>query len=175
VGHLTQNKGFDRLLRALRALRNRGGRDDVRVAVVGEGVYRRELEHLVGFLGLRDAVRLAGEVPHANLHLWYSAADLSCLFSRREGWPNVVLESMACGTPVLATPAGGIPEILGPGTGALADGDDESLAQALGSALDRAWDREAITRYARERTWESAADQVHGVFASVLSGAEVGA
>ncbi len=170
VGHLTANKGFDRLLRAFRALLNLGGYEDVRVAIVGEGGYRRELEGLVGFLGLGDRVRLVGEVPHQELHLWYAVADLFCLFSRREGWPNVVLESMACGTPVLATPAGGIPEILGsPAVGALAEGDDEALARAIAEALGRSWDRAAITRFAGEHTWERAAESVQAVLASITS------
>jgi len=170
VGHLTANKGFDRMLRAFRALRNAGGREDVRVAIVGEGAYRKELERLIASLGIGDRVRLAGEVPHAELHLWYAAADLSCLFSRHEGWPNVVLESMACGTPVLATPAGGIPEILGNQTaGTLADGDDEALARAMATALDRSWDRDSIVRFASGHTWERAAGAVRDVLASVIS------
>jgi glycosyltransferase involved in cell wall biosynthesis len=174
VGHLTQNKGFDRLLGAFRGLLNLGGYEDVRVAIVGEGVYRKELERLVGFYGLGERVRLVGQVPHADLHLWYGAADLSCLFSRREGWPNVVLESMACGTPVLATPVGGVPEIIGNGpAGALAEGDDDALALALAQALDRSWDREAIARFAQKHTWEQAADSVHRVLASVVANAGV--
>lgn len=169
VGHLTENKGFDRLLRAFRSLRNLGGYEDVHVAIVGEGVYRRELERMIGSLGLGDRVRLAGEVPHQELHDWYSSADLSCLFSRLEGWPNVVLESMACGTPVLATPVGGIPEIIGTrSVGALAEGDDETLGRAIASALDRAWDRGAIARFAAERTWEKAAVSVLSVLSSVV-------
>ena len=176
VGHLTENKGFDRLLRAFRSLRNLGGYEDVHVAIVGEGVYRRELERLIGFLGIGDRVRLAGEVPHHELHHWYASADLSCLFSRREGWPNVVLESMACGTPVLATPVGGLPEIIGTrSVGALAEGDDETLARAIASALDRAWDRGAIARFAAERTWDRAAASVYSVLSSVASGEGVAA
>jgi glycosyltransferase involved in cell wall biosynthesis len=174
VGHLVLNKGFDRLLGAFRGLLNLGGYEDVRVAIVGEGVYRKELERLVGFYGLGDRVRLVGEIAHAELRFWYSAADLSCLFSRREGWPNVVLESMACGTPVLATPVGGVPEILGNGpAGALAEGDDEALARALAAALDRSWDRAAIARFAEKHTWERAAESVHRVLASVVAAAGV--
>jgi glycosyltransferase involved in cell wall biosynthesis len=170
VGHLTQNKGQGRLLGAYRALLNLGGHDDVSVAIVGEGPFRIELERLIGFYGLRGRVRLAGEIPHEDLHLWYSAADLSTLFSRREGWPNVVLESMACGTPVLATPVGGVPEILADGrSGALAEGEDEALGRALAEALARPWDREAIARDAARHTWETAASAVHEVLSRVTS------
>ena len=174
VGHLTANKGFDRLLRAFRLLLNLGGHDDVRVAIVGGGTYRNDLERLVASLGLSDRVRLAGEVPHAELHLWYAAADLFCLFSLREGWPNVVLESMACGTPVLATPVGGVPEIVATSqVGALAEGSDETLARAIAQALLRPWDREAIARYAGAHTWERAAESVHEVLASAAAGDRV--
>jgi glycosyltransferase involved in cell wall biosynthesis len=172
VGHLTQNKGFDRLLGAFRGLLNLGGYEDVHVAIVGEGVFRKELERLVGFYGLGGRVRLVGAIPHADLHLWYGASDLSCLFSRREGWPNVVLESIACGTPVLATPVGGVPEIIGSGpAGALAEGTNDALALALASALSRSWDRAAIARFAEKHTWERAADSVYRVLASVVAGA----
>jgi len=174
VGNLTQNKGFDRLLGAYRFLLNLDGHDDIHVAIVGEGVYRRELERLVSFLGLTGRVRLVGDVAHEDLRFWYSAADLSCLFSRREGWPHVGVESMACGTPVLATPAGGTPEISGNDrVGALAEGDDEALARAMALALGRSWDRVAIARFAGERTWEGAAASVRGVLASVTAEAEV--
>ncbi len=174
VGHLTANKGFARLLGALHALRRRGDHEDVQAVVVGEGVYRKELERLIADWGLTDQVRLAGEVPHADLHLWYSAADLFCLFGEREGWPNVLLESMACGTPVLATPVGGVPEIVSsPEVGALAVGDDEALADAILAGLRRSWDREAIVRYAAPHTWERAAKSVHTVLASVASGVRV--
>ena len=169
VGHLTKNKGFDRLLGAYRALLNLGGHDDVTVAIVGEGAFRHELERLVGFYGLGRRVRLAGEVLHHELHLWYSAATLSTLFSRREGWPNVVLESMACGTPVLATPVGGVPEIIQDGSGALAEGDDDALARAMAQALARPWDRAAIARDAARHTWETAAANVGEVLASVTA------
>jgi len=170
VGHLIESKGFDRLLQAFRALLNRGGHDDLRLVIVGEGVYRSVLERMVGFLSLTGRVLLPGEIPHRELHLWYSAADLFCLFSRREGWPNVVLESMACGTPVLATPVGGVPEAIGTDSvGALADGDDAALAGAIEAALARRWDRDSITRYAAAHTWDHAAESVRGVLESAVT------
>jgi glycosyltransferase involved in cell wall biosynthesis len=170
VGHLTENKGFHRLIGALPALRKLGGYEDVTVAIVGEGVFRTELERLIASSGLGDRVRLAGEVSHAELHLWYASADLSCIFSTMEGWPNVVLESLACGTPVLGTPVGGIPEILGNhGVGALVQGDDEALASGIAAALDRSWDRAAIARFAEARSWDRAGESLHALFSSILT------
>jgi len=170
VGHLTENKGFDRLLRAFSRLRVEKEHRETRLAIVGEGSYRRELEGLAAALGVGDVVRLAGAIPHAELFRWYAAADLTCLFSRREGWPNVVLESLACGTPVLATPVGGIPDALAdPSVGALVDGDERSLADGLSAALARRWDRVAIRRYAEGHSWERVAESVVHVFRSAIA------
>ena len=76
------------------------------------GKLQRELEQLIDSLGLGEHVYLAGAIPHQELYFWYSAADLFCLASSREGWPNVVLEALASGTPVVATDIWGIPEII---------------------------------------------------------------
>ena len=170
VGHLTENKGFHRLIGALRALRKLGDYEDVTVAIVGEGIFRKELEGLIASTGLGDRVRLAGERSHEELPFWYASADLSCIFSTLEGWPNVVLESLACGTPVLGTPVGGIPEILGdPGVVALVQGDDLALASGIAAALDRSWDRPAIARFAEARSWDRAGASLHGLFTSILA------
>jgi glycosyltransferase involved in cell wall biosynthesis len=67
---------------------------------------------LIARLGLSDRVRLLGPRPHAELPSLYGAADASVLSSSREGWANVLLESMACGTPVVASPIWGNPEVV---------------------------------------------------------------
>src|SRR6185295_2613900 len=63
-------------------------------------------------MGVAERVRFVGRVAHDNLVEHYNAADALLLPSEREGMPNVVLESLACGTPVVATRVGGIPEVL---------------------------------------------------------------
>jgi glycosyltransferase involved in cell wall biosynthesis len=105
VGRLAYQKGYDRLLTALAP--NAG---DMHVAVFGEGEERAALEAQVHSLGLAERVTFAGFDP--NPAPWIAGADALLLPSRWEGLPNVALEALACGTPVIATPeAGGIDEI----------------------------------------------------------------
>ena len=114
-------------------------------------------------------VQLLGKRHNEELPLWYNAADISCLASAREGWPNVVTESLACGTPVVATRVGGIPEILHSAElGLLTEQAEESLAGSLQQALARKWDRVEISRVTRERTWETVASELEQVFAEQI-------
>ena len=80
---------------------------------MGEGPERAALEGLISSLGLQDRVRLLGSRPHSALAACYGAADLMVLASSREGWANVLLESMACGTAVVASDIPGNPEVVG--------------------------------------------------------------
>ncbi len=105
VGRLARQKGYDRLLAALTP-----NADDTHVAVFGEGEERAALEGQARTLGFADRVTFAGFDP--NPAPWIAGADALLLPSRWEGLPNVALEALACGTPVIATPeSGGIYEI----------------------------------------------------------------
>ena len=110
VGNLHEHKGQRLAVQALALVRQR--HPQARLLVVGDGPDREALARAAATLGLADAVHLVGVVPNTELSLWYSAADLLLLASSREGWPNVLLEAMACGTPVVATRVGGVPEIV---------------------------------------------------------------
>ncbi len=91
---------------------------------------------------------------------YYSAADVSCLASRNEGWPNVILESLACGTPVVATAVGEVPRLLtNPDLGIVVDPTPESIHAGLSRALQRQWNRETLSAYAQGHTWENVAAQ----------------
>ena len=101
---------------------------------------RRQLESLITSLRIDDKVKLVGAVPHERMHLWYNAADIFCLMSEREGLPNVLIESLACGVPAVATPVGGIPEIISSDQLGLLTGREESkIADAIRAALAKTW------------------------------------
>lgn len=107
VGHLIPRKGHDLTIRAMALL------PEWELVVLGEGPERAALEGLIASLGVQDRVRLLGVRPHGQLAACYGAADLMALSSSREGWANVLLESMACGTAVVASDIPGNPEVVG--------------------------------------------------------------
>jgi teichuronic acid biosynthesis glycosyltransferase TuaC len=110
VGNLIPLKGHDLCIDALAALLPDFAQ--ARLVIVGAGPEKDRLWQHAQSRGVQSQVHLAGSVPNAELAKWYSAADVLMLASSREGWPNVLLEAMACGTPAVATQVGGIPEII---------------------------------------------------------------
>ena len=109
VGRLVPVKGFQHLIASCAVLKTRGRLFDCHILGNGplKGLLQRQIEHL----GLEDCVKLAGPQSQMRLAEWYRAADLTVLSSLSEGVPNVLLESLACGTPFVATSVGGVPEI----------------------------------------------------------------
>ena len=169
VGHLTPVKGFDLLIRAVKILAKDRLHNDLILVIAGEGTSRHELEQLVSALEVNEHVRLVGEVPHHLLPGWYSAADVFCLASIREGWPNVLLEALSCGTPVIGTKVGGIPEIItSDDVGLVVDRSPESIADAILVVLGRSWSNDLLRAYARQYTWEGVSESLSSVFKSVL-------
>jgi len=106
VGLLIERKGHHRTIEAMTQL------PDFDLVIAGEGPERDRLTAQIARLGLGGRVRLLGARPHAELPALYGAADASVLASSREGWANVLLESMACGTPVVASDIWGNPEVV---------------------------------------------------------------
>ncbi|MGH7415892.1 MAG: glycosyltransferase family 4 protein [Candidatus Rokuibacteriota bacterium] len=126
----------------------------------GDG-YRGRLQQRAWRLGVQEHVRFIGPRRHDELARWFSAADVTVLATQSEGWPNVLLESLACGTPVVATRVGGTPEIVRDGLDGLLVpyGDTPALAEALGRALDTAWDRTELTRRALTFDWAESVER----------------
>ncbi len=106
VGHLIERKGHHRVIEAMTRL------PEFELLIVGEGPEHGRLAALIERLGLAERVRLLGARPHAELPSLYGAADILVLASTREGWANVLLEAMACGTPVVASNIWGNPEVV---------------------------------------------------------------
>lgn len=159
IGALIPRKGFQFLIPAFARVAREIG--DSRLYIVGEGSQRRGLEALAASLGVAGHVHLPGQIPNEELCWWYSAADVSCLVSSREGWPNVLLESLACGTPVVATSVWGVPEVITSATlGILVEQNVAAIAQGLAEALARPWDREVLIAHARSRTWDDVAREL---------------
>jgi len=159
IGALIPRKGFHFLLPAFARVAREV--PDSLLYIVGEGGQRRELEALAETLGIARQVHLPGKVPNEELRWWYSAADVSCLVSSREGWPNVLLESLACGTPVVATSVWGVPEVItSAALGILVEQNVPAIAAGLMEALATPWDREALIAHARSRTWSVVAEEL---------------
>ncbi len=168
VGNLKASKGCLDLLEAFAAAGLAQG--DARLVFVGAGECRAALLARAAALGCADAVALPGAVDHAGLVHWYRAADLLCLPSHNEGVPNVVLEAMACGTPVVATRVGGIPEVVPEAVGVLVPPHDRAaLAQALLDALARPWDTARVLAHARRFSWERNLEQLDGILATAVA------
>jgi glycosyltransferase involved in cell wall biosynthesis len=138
VRNLVPRMGLENLVQALAGLGEEGR--DLQVLIGGDGVLRSPLEHRIRDLHLNDRVRLLGFVAEEELPLYYQAADLVLMPTEElEGFGLVTVEAMACGTPVLGTPVGAIPEVLARVDPALiADGTDGvALASALRRVLRR--------------------------------------
>lgn len=141
VGRLTPKKGLHDLVAACAQLRAAG--QDFRCVIAGDGRLRDELEGLIAAHGLAGQVRILGFQTQDQLADWYGRAGVLVMPSRvlgdgnRDGIPNVVVEAMCSGTPIVATRAGSIPEVIEDGvTGRLvAPGDAAALAAAIGAVL----------------------------------------
>lgn len=155
VGNLLEVKGLDLVIAALALLRHT--HPEARLCIVGDGPLRGTLRRQAESLGLASSVTFAGAVPNAELAPWYSAADALVLASRSEGWANVLLESMACGTPVVATRVGGSPEVVSdPRAGLLVESRNPAgIAAAIAQLLERGPQRPEVRRYAEGLGWDA--------------------
>ena len=172
AGYLIERKGHHKVIRALKALADRGVEAQLLIAGSAgrEGRFEETLHALVNETGMRERVRFLGQLPVESLAEVMCAADVLCLASSREGWPNVVHEASGCGTPVVATNVGGVADMLpGEDYGFVVPVDDEAaLAPALERALMKDWDREAIARWGGSRSWEHVAREVYDEFLHVV-------
>lgn len=167
VGFLVERKGHDLALRALARI---PAATRPLLLIAGDGPQEASLRRLIAELGLEHHARLLGAVAHDELAAVYSAGDLSLLASAREGWPNVLLEAMACGTPVLATAVHGSVEVVKDDTlgHLLVERNEAALAAALVRALEARFDRDHVRRYAESMSWRETSKGLAAVFHSVV-------
>lgn len=164
VAHLGHRKGHHEVIRALAALP-----EDVMLVIVGgpaQGGTKEKLRDVAKEVGVEDRLILPGPQPYDKIPLYFSAADASVLASYREGCPNAVLESLACGTPVVATDVGAVRDILpAPDVGRIVPPQEmEALTDALREVLDRGWDAEEVVRKSGVRSWDEVAGEVQKGF-----------
>lgn len=155
VGRFVEAKGLVELVEAFSRLAAQ--RPDLRLALVGDGVMKQRLVSLVEASDARHRILMTGGMQPRDVARWINASDLLVLPSWSEGCPNVVVEALACGRPVVATDVGGTREIVDANNGLLvAPRDVESLRAAIDRALARDWDRSAIAARMR-RSWDDVA------------------
>ena len=164
VGHLIERKGHHL---AIESLTNLPGWT---LVIVGEGPERGRLEALAGRLGVSERVVLAGAQPHDRLATYYSAADILVLASSREGWANVLLEAMACGTPVVASNIPGNPEVVQqPAAGmVVVENSAACFATTIAALYATKPDHTATRRYAEGFSWESTSAGQLALFRRIL-------
>lgn len=168
VGNLVDLKGHDLVIKAMERL------PEWELFVVGDGEQKEYLKNLACELGVNEQVRFIDCVSQTELVEIYNAADILVLASSREGMPNVLLESIACGTPVVATRVGGCGEVVADSRAGIliddrtAGGVHKGVVALFSSLPDRVDTRD----YAKSFSWESAVDSLEGLFTSLAGGKE---
>jgi glycosyltransferase involved in cell wall biosynthesis len=163
VGHLIERKGHHFVIEALSAL------PDVTLLIAGQGTELERLKRVAAEEGVSERVQFLGSVPHAELKKYYGAVDMLVLASSREGWANVLLEAMACGTPVVATKIWGTPEVVAaPEAGLLVEQrTGAALAAGISALYDNLPDRTATRRYAEKFSWDDTTQGLLSLFERV--------
>jgi glycosyltransferase involved in cell wall biosynthesis len=121
---------------------------------IGAGPLGESLKEQVAVAGMMSSVHFVGQVEHADLADWMGAADFLCLPSHHEGLPNVVLEALACGLPVVASDVGGTPEIVNASNGRLVPPKDPvALANGISEVVQQDFDRAAVSATVNVSSW----------------------
>ena len=172
VGRIEALKGIDNLVRAMGLLKISG---DVKLLVIGGDEHSRaEVERLKDMtlkMGSSRSIEFIGTVEQANLPIYYSAADVSVVASYYESFCLVILESLACGTPVVSSPVGVAPSVIQQGENGFltTDNTPESLAAGLDAVLGASELNKNSVRSTAERfDWGSIARQVESKYLELL-------
>lgn len=167
VGWLIERKGHHLIIDALPML------PDVTLAIAGSGPDLEKLRKQAGELDVANRVLFLGALSQAELNNWFQATDVSVLASSREGWANVLLESMASGTPVVATRVWGTPEVVQtPSAGVLVERNSEDIARGLREVLEKEKTRSETRRYAEKFSWDETCKGLYDIFSSIAGSTE---
>jgi len=164
--------GLIRMNEVNRAFRGRR----LQLVMAGTGPMRRRLAHLAKHLGIDKQVTFTGSLSRQEVASWMRKATVLLLTSRSEGMPNVVIEALACGTPVVSTSVGDVPGILSANTNGLIvysdedEGLERGVTEALEKALNTKWDRNAIQGSVCSHDWSRAAEAALAAINSIISG-----
>lgn len=166
VGHLVPVKGHELIIEAMARLPK-----DVSLLIAGNGPERKKVERLCRTLDVSDRVTFLGALPQEELTKYFSASDASVLASSREGWANVLLESMACGTPVVASNVWGTPEVVATKEAGVlvAERTAEAFAQAVIELRASPPNRADTRAYAERFSWEDTTQGQLKLFRKILN------
>ncbi|MEM9384878.1 MAG: glycosyltransferase family 4 protein [Pseudomonadota bacterium] len=166
VGHLIERKGNHLVLEAMPEL------PDMTLLLAGDGPERSRLEAQARALGVADRTQFLGRVAHDELRRLYAAADALILASSREGWANVLLEAMACGTPVAATSIWGTPEVVAEAAAGrlIPERSGDSIAQTVRELLADPPERAQTRAYAERFSWDDTTAGQLDLFRAILAG-----
>jgi glycosyltransferase involved in cell wall biosynthesis len=170
AGALIPRKGHDLAIEAL------GRLPGFRLLIVGDGPMRGELKALAERLGVADRVGFVGAVAHERLPEIYSAGDALVLASSREGWANVLLEAMACGTPVVASDVWGNGEVVASAAAGslMTDRTPAALAEAVLRLFASPPSRAATRAYAEAFSWDATTEGQIELFEEMVADARGG-
>ncbi len=164
VGWLIERKGHYLIIDAIKSISN------VTLAIAGDGPDKHKLQEQVNALGLENRVMFLGALPQAELNKWFKAAHITVLASSREGWANVLLESMASGTPVVATKVWGTPEVVASeNAGVLVERNVQAIEVGIQSLLENLPIREATRQYAEQFDWQSTSKGQYDIFKRIIN------
>ena len=170
VGRLDLRKGLIELVNAIASLSAK--RPALRCFIVGDGPDKAAVLEAISRTNMEQVITIVEPCPSAEVARWMAAANLVTLPSYNEGCPNVVVEALSAGRPVVATVVGGIPELVDDSVGVLiAPRAVEPLAKAIADVLDRCWNAEEIAATHR-KSWSDVAEGVFNVLTRTLSNSQ---
>lgn len=163
VGHLVMDKGHQLVIEALRDL------PDMHLAIVGDGPMRGRLQSIAAELGVADRITWTGNVDQMTLVKYYGAADVTVLASKEEGMPNVLLESMACGTPVVSADVGGAREVVDAADAGilLEQRTAQAIVDAVRALTNQPRTATAVRRHAERFSWTATTEGLLALFERV--------